>query len=115
MVNAQLPVQDGPRPDSTRTTVLHVLSFLSLAICAVGLSTLVASSSAAVNGTLVHYVIGLALPTSLALASGTLIAGRSSQSPPPRLIAAKVALALDLAVCIIAFLFVLTLFTMDWG
>lgn len=93
---------------------MRVTSIISLAICLVGLSTLVASSSASVNGTLVHYVVGLALPVSLVLASGTLIAGRLSP-PTPRLIAAKVALGLDLAVCFLALLFILMLVTIDWG
>ena len=115
MVRVQPPVQEQPRPTSSRATILRVTSIISLAICLVGLSTLVASSSAAVNGTLVHYVVGLALPVSLVLASGTLIAGRLWQSPTPRLIAAKVALGLDLAVCFLALLFILMLVTMDWG
>ena len=106
MVRVQPPVQEQPRPTSSRATILRVTSIISLAICLVGLSTLVASSSAAVNGTLVHYVVGLALAVSLVLASGTLVAGHMLH-PQPRLISAKVALGLDLTFYLLAFVIIL--------
>jgi len=105
MVRVQPPVQEQPRPTSSRATILKVMSVLSLAICLVGMSALVASGLAAV-GTRVHYVAGLAPLVSLVLASGTLVAGHMLH-PQPRLISAKVALGLDLTFYLLAFVIIL--------
>ena len=86
---------------------MRVSSLVSLAICLVGLSALLASGVAAV-GTRVHYVAGLAPLASLVIAGVTLLAGRVLRAGP-RLTAAKVALGLDLTFYIVAFLVVLAM------
>jgi hypothetical protein len=107
MVSVQPPVQEQPRPDGARATILRVSGLLSLAICCVGISALVASGVAAV-GTRVHYVAGLAPLVSLVIAGVTLLAGRVSRTGS-RLTAAKVALGLDLTFYIVAFVVVLAM------
>jgi hypothetical protein len=87
--------------------ILRVTGLLSLAICLVGMSALVASGVAAV-GTRVHYVAGLAPLVSMVIASVTLLAGRVLRAGS-RLMAAKVALGLDLTFCIVALVVVLAM------